>query len=120
MPPFPWRRSAIPSPPSGRRPRRHVSDIYFSVSTDGGATFGAPVRVNDIEGDARASGEQAARVAVGAGNAIHVAWPARRDGISVIRYAGIQGWRPDVLASGHHRRREDDRRQGMARDDARL
>ncbi len=65
-----------------------VSDIYFSVSTDGGATFGAPVRVNDIEGDARASGEQAARVAVGAGNAIHVAWPARQDGISVIRYAG--------------------------------
>jgi hypothetical protein len=65
-----------------------ASDIYLSVSTDGGATFGAPARVNDIEGDARASGEQAARVAVGMGNTIHVAWPARRDGVSVIRYAG--------------------------------
>jgi len=63
-------------------------DIYLSVSTDEGATFGAPVRVNDIDGDGRASGEQAARVVVGAGNAIHVAWPARRDGRSVIRYAG--------------------------------
>jgi hypothetical protein len=64
-----------------------ASDIYLSVSPDGGATFGAPVRVNDIEGDARASGEQTARVAVGTGNAIHVAWPARRDGATVIRYA---------------------------------
>jgi hypothetical protein len=65
-----------------------TSDIYLSVSKDGGATFGAPVRVNDIAGDARASGEQAARVLVGHGNTIHVAWPARRDGHSVIRYAG--------------------------------
>ena len=63
------------------------SDIYISVSTDGGATFGAPVRVNDIEGDARASGEQSARVSVGVGYAIHVAWPAKRDGHTVIRYA---------------------------------
>jgi hypothetical protein len=65
-----------------------TSDIYLSVSTDGGATFGAPARVNDIEGDARASGEQAARVVVGYGNAMHVVWPATRDGHSVIRYAG--------------------------------
>ena len=63
------------------------SDIYISVSTDGGATFGAPVRVNDVEGDARASGEQPARVAVGVGYVIHVAWPAKRDGHTVIRYA---------------------------------
>ena len=64
------------------------SDIYLSVSSDGGATFGAAVRVNDIEGDARASGEQPARVAVGFGYVIHVAWPAKRDGHTVIRYAG--------------------------------
>ena len=36
----------------------------------------------------RASGEQAARVAVGHGDAMHVVWPANRDGHSVIRYAG--------------------------------
>jgi hypothetical protein len=65
-----------------------TSDIFLSVSGDGGATFAPPVRVNDIEGDARASGEQSARVVVGSGNAIHVVWPARRDGQSVIRYAG--------------------------------
>ena len=65
-----------------------TSDIYVSVSSDSGATFAVPVRVNDIEGDARASGEQAARVAVGFGNVIHVAWPAKRDAHSVIRYAG--------------------------------
>ena len=63
------------------------ADIYISVSTDAGATFGAPVRVNHVEGDARASGEQAARVIVGVGNGIHVVWPSRQDGHSVIRYA---------------------------------
>jgi hypothetical protein len=64
-----------------------TSDIFLSVSADGGTTFGPPVRVNDVEGDARASGEQPARLAVGAGNAIHVVWPARREGQSVLRYA---------------------------------
>ncbi|HEY7501798.1 MAG TPA: sialidase family protein [Vicinamibacterales bacterium] len=63
------------------------SDIYCSVSTDGGATFGPPARVNDLDGDARASGEQAPRVAVGPGNVIHVAWPARHGDRSVIRYS---------------------------------
>jgi hypothetical protein len=64
-----------------------ASDIYLSVSTDEGAHFGAPVRVNDVEGDARASGEQAARVTIGASRAIHVAWPSKRDGHTVILYA---------------------------------
>ena len=67
-----------------------TSDIYCSVSLDGGKTFAAPARVNDLDGDARASGEQAARVAIGTGNVIHVAWPARRDGRSLIRYAASQ------------------------------
>src|SRR5262245_58400631 len=62
------------------------SDIYLSVSSDGGSTFGAPVRVNDVDGDARASGEQAARVAVGKA-VMHVAWPSRHGDHSVIRYA---------------------------------
>ena len=65
-----------------------TSDVYISVSTDGGVTFSAPARVNDIEGDARASGEQAARVMVGYRNAVHVVWPAKHEGHTVIRYAG--------------------------------
>ena len=65
-----------------------TSDVFISVSTDGGVTFSAPARVNDIEGDARASGEQAARVMVGYRNAVHVVWPAKHDGRTVIRYAG--------------------------------
>ena len=40
------------------------TDIYVAVSSDGGATFGAPVRVNSTPGDARASGEQPPRVAL--------------------------------------------------------
>jgi len=63
------------------------SDIYISVSNDAGATFGAPVRVNDVDGDARASGEQAARVAIGYREAVHVVWPARQGSDAVLRYA---------------------------------
>src|SRR5262245_47723844 len=51
------------------------ADIYASVSTDNGATFGAPVRVNEVEGDARASGEQPARVVMD--KTIHVVWPTK-------------------------------------------
>lgn len=63
------------------------SDIYVSTSSDSGATFGPPVRVNDVEGDARASGEQPARVAIASGNAMHVVWPSKHGDASVIRYA---------------------------------
>ena len=63
------------------------SDVYASVSEDSGATFGAPVRVNDIVGDARASGEQPARIAIGSRNAMHVVWASTEDGLSVVRYA---------------------------------
>jgi hypothetical protein len=62
-----------------------ASDVYMSVSADSGATFGAPVRVNDVEGDARTSGEQPARVVMD--KTIHVVWPARENGRTVIRYA---------------------------------
>ncbi len=61
------------------------SDIYMSVSTDDGATFGGPVRVNDVEGDARASGEQPARVVLD--KTIHVVWPTRVNNHTVVRYA---------------------------------
>lgn len=63
------------------------TDIFVSVSQDGGTTFAPAARVNDIEGEVRASGEQAARVAIGPGNVLHVLWPARRDDRSIIQYA---------------------------------
>jgi hypothetical protein len=39
-----------------------ATDIYAAVSRDGGAKFGAPVRVNSTAGEARAGGEQPPRV----------------------------------------------------------
>ncbi len=49
-----WAASA----PSG------ATDIYSAASVDGGRTFAAPVRVNDVDGDARVTGEQPPRVAL--------------------------------------------------------
>ena len=40
------------------------TDIYASVSADGGSTFGAPVRVNSVAGAAKVNGEQPPRVAL--------------------------------------------------------
>jgi hypothetical protein len=39
-----------------------ATDIFLATSGDGGKTFGAPVRVNDKDGDARVNGEQPPRV----------------------------------------------------------
>jgi hypothetical protein len=60
-----------------------VTNVYAAVSGDGGVTFGAPVRVNDVDGDARWTGEQAPRVWMGA--AIDVAWESKLGGSSRIR-----------------------------------
>ena len=64
-----------------------TSDVYVSVSTDGGATFGAPTRVNQLVKDASVNGEQPARIAVASGNIIHVVWPSRNEERAVLRYA---------------------------------
>src|SRR6187549_3330937 len=61
------------------------TNIHAAVSEDDGTTFAAPVRVNDVEGDARVNGEQAPRVAVG--KDIVVAWQSRHTGASQIRAA---------------------------------
>jgi hypothetical protein len=61
------------------------ADIYIATSRDGGASFGAPRRVNDVAGDSGASGEQPPRVAIGP-DALHVIWPAKR-GRHAISYA---------------------------------
>ena len=61
------------------------TNIHSAVSEDDGTTFATPVRVNDIEGDARVNGEQAPRVAVG--RDVVVAWQSRQSGTSQIRVA---------------------------------
>ena len=60
------------------------TDVYAAVSADGGRTFGAPVRVNDVEGDASANGEQPPRVVI-KGSAVDVLWVSKRDGVAAIR-----------------------------------
>lgn len=53
------------------------TDVYAAVSTDGGATFGRPVRVNPVAGGAVTSGERPPRIAVSAAGAtrtIGVLW----------------------------------------------
>jgi hypothetical protein len=42
-----------------------TTDIYAAISHDSGRGFGAPVRVNSVNGDARVSGEQAPQVTIG-------------------------------------------------------
>jgi hypothetical protein len=56
-----------------------VTDVYVAVSSDGGRTFGGPVRVNDIDGDARLNGEQPPRVAV-RDRGITIIWTAKTAG----------------------------------------
>lgn len=62
------------------------TDIFLAVSDDRGAHFAAPVRVNDIDGDATANGEQPPRVTL-RGHDIAVLWVSRRSGTSAIRSA---------------------------------
>jgi hypothetical protein len=62
-----------------------ATNIYAAVSHDAGATFATPVRVNDHDGDARVSGEQAPRVALGTD--VVVAWTSKIDGHSLVRMA---------------------------------
>lgn len=53
-----------------------VTDVYVAVSADGARTFGAPVRVNDVDGEARLNGEQPPRVAV-RNRTITIVWTAK-------------------------------------------
>lgn len=60
-----------------------VSNVYLAVSTDGGATFSAPRRVNDQDGDAGATNEQPPRVVItgsGAASVFTVLWSKRDPG----------------------------------------
>src|SRR5947209_4185134 len=51
------------------------SDIFYIRSTDGGATWSTPIRVNSGEGSAIALGTvRGAQLALGKGGRVHVAW----------------------------------------------
>jgi len=58
-----------------------ATDVFLAVSRDGGRSFGAPVRVNNVEGDARLNGEQPPHVALvpraGHDPAIVVVWTTK-------------------------------------------
>jgi hypothetical protein len=58
-----------------------VTDIYAAASTDGGRTFAAPTRINQVAGDANLSGEQPPRIALiprtGQSPSIVVVWTAK-------------------------------------------
>lgn len=60
-----------------------VSNVYLAMSTDGGATFSDPRRVNDRPGDASANNEQPPRVVMsgtGAARVLTVMWSKRNEG----------------------------------------
>jgi hypothetical protein len=64
------------------------SDVFVATSRDAGRTFGAPVQVNTVPGEARLSGELAPRVALapaagGADPEISVLWTARGEATAV-------------------------------------
>ena len=57
------------------------TNVFLAVSNDGGATFSAPRRVNDQDGDATANNEQPPRVTIsGPDRALTVLWSKRNEG----------------------------------------
>jgi hypothetical protein len=70
-----------------------ATDVYAAVSRDGGRTFGPPVRVNDVDGDARLNGEQPPRVAV-RGTAVTVVWTTKgANGTKLVQSRSADGGR---------------------------
>jgi hypothetical protein len=64
-----------------------AADVFAALSTDGGRSFGSAVRVNDVVGTARISGEMAPRVTVlareGRSAVMHVLWTAKGSPTSI-------------------------------------
>lgn len=50
------------------------SDVYYAVSTDGGRSFGAPVRVNSEPNSAQAGAFRGPDLAIGPNGRAHVVW----------------------------------------------
>ena len=62
------------------------TDVFFALSGDGGRTFSSPARVNDVNGDASANGEQPPRVVMH-GSQVAVLWVSKTGGVATIRAA---------------------------------
>jgi hypothetical protein len=76
-----------------------ATDGYASISGDGGRTFGPPVRVNDVDGDARLNGEQPPRVAV-RGTAVTVVWTTKSaNGTRLVQSRSADGGRTFARAT---------------------
>lgn len=70
-------------------------DVYRALSSDGGRTFGRPMRVNTMAGEVRISGEIAPRVALsprpGAMPIITVTWNAKDAGTQIKTARSVDG-----------------------------
>ncbi len=66
----------------GAREPSGKADVFAALSTDGGRSFGPPVRVNDEPGTARIGGELPPRV-VFSGSSVDVLWTSRGSGTSI-------------------------------------
>jgi hypothetical protein len=85
-----------------------TTDVFTAVSRDGGRAFAAPVRVNDVEGDARLNGEQPPQVALvsrpGHDPAIVVVWTTKgASGTKLLQARSDDGGRsfaPGTLVPG--------------------
>jgi hypothetical protein len=75
-----------------------VTDVFVAVSRNSGRTFGAPVRVNDVAGDARLNGEQPPQVGLVKRTArepeIVVVWTSKGDaGTKLLHARSVDGGR---------------------------
>src|SRR6476646_6960841 len=78
---------------SATLPNGGAADVFAAVSRDGGRSFAAPARVNDVHGDARVNGEQPPRVAIRA-SAITVVWTTKgANGTRLVQAASADGGR---------------------------
>ena len=91
-----------------------VTDIYLATSDDAGRTFAPPVRVNDIDGDVSAGGEQPPRVIL-KGSAVDVVWVSKRAGVARHSRGGFDRRRPHLRsrAFDHAGRRDGRARMGI-------
>jgi len=78
---------------SATLPNGGAADVFAAVSRDGGRTFGAPSRVNDVDGDARVNGEQPPRVVLRE-SAITVVWTTKgAHGTRLVQASSADGGR---------------------------
>ena len=67
-------------PPKPRKPGEHshrsATDLYFSRSEDGGASWTEPTRVNDIAGEVWGFAVSKPRIGIGPTGTVHVFYPA--------------------------------------------